>query len=305
MRMYIFGENALSYSQMKSLRHIGTSGLIQSSQNLDILWELKPKLDTQFKFSAFKTNSQGLRDKEYSKVKSADTFRIAVIGDSFTMGEGVEQQDIYHEILEQRFNALEDTRNFEFINFGVAGYSLVQYISTIKRKALEYKPDAIFIGFCAANDSKLPNLEAFKKPYQVKPVSNGFFHLYSMELLGDVYKKYYNKARGRFSGYNVDAQYVDERFKELREISESSNIPVIIAYIDNKSASADFNIISDLAKKYQFEFIDGTSNLPKQTLPENMIYLTDAHPNAKANQIIADTLFPQLFHSSIIFPNNT
>jgi len=294
MRYYIFGNNAWSYSQMKSVRHVGTAGIMQASQYLDILWELKPNLDTQHKLWPFKTNSQGLRDKEYSIEKPDGTYRIAVIGDSLTMAEGVAQENAYHSLLENKFNTNQNQLKYEFINFGVAGYSLVQYVSTIKRKALTYKPDLILLAFCGANDSKLPNLDAFNRPYQVKSESNGFFHFYSFELLGNVYKKLYKQLLGRFPGYNADPVYVEGKFQELALISKENALPIVIAYIENKSASADFKLIQDLGQKYGLPVIDGTKNFPEELSPQHMIYLTDGHPNATANKILADNLYPEL-----------
>lgn len=294
MRFYIFGANALSYSQMKSVRHVGKAGIMQASPYLDILWELKPNLDTQHKLWPFKTNAEGLRDKEYSIEKPENTFRVAVIGDSLTMAEGVAQENAYHSLIEEKLNQDRKELKYEFINFGVAGYSLVQYLSTIKRKVLNYKPDLILVAFCGANDSKLPNLEAFNKPYQVKSEGNGFFHFHSFELLGNVYKDLYKKLKGRVPGYNADANYVEGKFQELATISKENAVPVVIAFIENKSASTDYQLIQDLGKKYELQVIDGTKNFPKKLSTEHMIYLTDGHPNAAANKILAENLYPEL-----------
>ncbi len=298
MRWYIFGSNAWSYSQMKSVRHVGQSGLLQASSDLDVLWELRPNLDTNYKLWPFKTNSNGLRDKEYELSKPADTIRIAVIGDSFTMGEGIAIEDAYHSLLEERFNAAGDGKKFDFINFGVAGYSFVQYLGTIRRKVAKFHPDMILMGFCAANDSKVPNMEAFTKPYVVKPTINGFFHFHSLELLGDIYKDHYKKFLGRYSGYNADEKYVDQQFSELAKLTAELNIPLVVAYIDNKGASSDLDMVKNAANKYGYEFIDGTVNFAHDLSSDHIIYLTDNHPNAAANRIFADTIFPALRSTS-------
>lgn len=299
MRWYIFSDRAWSYEKMKSVRHVGKSGLLQASPYLDVLWELRPNLDTNYKFYPFRTNSKGLRDQEYSLDKPANTLRVAVLGDSFTMPEGVPIEEAYHSLLEERFNAEGNGRKYEFINFGVAGYSLIQYVTTIRRKVLEYKPDVIFIGFCAANDSKLPNMDNFNRPYRVKSEANGFFHFYSLELLGNVYKTYYKKLRGRYSGYNADPEYVETQFTELAKISVESRIPVVIAYIDNKAASADLELVRESALRHGFEFIDGTINFAPEISNKHIIYLTDKHPNGAANRVIADTLYPALRTSGL------
>ncbi len=301
MRFYIFGSNALSYSQMKSVRHVGKAGIMQASPHLDILWELKPNLNTQHKLWPLQTNSQGLRDKEYSIEKPENTFRIAVVGDSLTMAEGVPQESAYHSLLEEKFNQNKPELKYEFINFGVAGYSLVQYVSTIKRKVLTYKPDLILLAFCGANDSKLPNLDAFNRPYQVKSEGNGFFHFHSFDLVGNVYKDLYKKLRGRVPGYNADANYVEGKFQDIAQIAKESGVPIVIAFIENKSASTDFKLVQELAQKYGLTIIDGTKNFPKKPSVEHIIYLTDGHPNANANKILSENLYPEL--SEIISRN--
>jgi hypothetical protein len=210
------------------------------------------------------------------------------------MPEGVPIEEAYHTLLENRFNSTGSGRKYEFINFAVAGYSLIQYVTTIRRKVLEYSPDVILIGFCAANDSKLPNMENFKSPYKVKSEANGFFHFYSLEYLGNIYKTYYKKLRGRYSGYNADPEYVETQFAELAKISAEQRIPIVIAYIDNKAASADLIFVRESAQRYGFEFIDATVNFSREISEDHIIYLTDKHPNGKANIVLADTLYPIL-----------
>lgn len=293
MRWHMFGADAWSYSKMKSVRHVGRAELLQASPYQDILWELQPELNKLYKLKPFTTNADGVRDKAYSMTKLPGTFRIAVIGDSFTMGEGVAIEDSYPTVLEERFNA-EGQRSFEFINFAVAGYSLPQYIATIRRKALSYQPDLIFIGFCAANDSKKPNLEAFNKPYQLKSPGNGFLNFFFFEHIGNVYKRFYNYLRNRYPGYNADEDYLNLEFEKLRALTSEQRIPLVIAYIDNKAASSDYAMVRKAAERSGFGFIDGTKGFGPQIAPEHIIYKTDNHPNGTANRIMAEVLYPEL-----------
>ena len=293
-RLLIFGPKGLSYEAMRTADHVGRSGLLQASAHLDILWELRPNLSTQFKFHPFFTNSDGLRDREYSHNKPEKTFRVAVLGDSYTMGEGVSVEEIYHSVLEEKFNAVAKDSHFEFINFGVAGYSLPQYVATIRYKVAQFAPDLILIGFCAANDSEPPNFEAFKSPYKVLPPGTGFWRSYMFARVGDIYKRYYNILRHRQHGYNADLAFVDEQFKKLADLSHELKIPLLIAYIDNRAASSDLAPVQAAAAKYGFDFIDATGGFPEDRSTDHIIFLTDNHPNAVANRIMADSLFEQL-----------
>ena len=52
----------------------------------------------------FKTNKIGLRDKEYILKKPLHTYRVAVFGDSWTVGSGVKEENIYSSLLEDYYN---------------------------------------------------------------------------------------------------------------------------------------------------------------------------------------------------------
>lgn len=122
-------------------------------------------MDDYFKMKPIKTNSRGLRDKEYPLEKPPGTYRVAVIGDSFTFGDGVNAEEVYHSILEERLNRLSDSLRFEFINFGLAGYDLLNYLGVVEHKAMAYDPDLILIGFCGNNDDDLPEAKQWTEPF--------------------------------------------------------------------------------------------------------------------------------------------
>src|SRR5713226_9259940 len=69
-------------------------------------------------------NSDGLRDREHTKGKPANTVRIAVLGDSYTEALQVPFEESLCPILESKLKecALFPGQNIEVINFGVSGY---------------------------------------------------------------------------------------------------------------------------------------------------------------------------------------
>ncbi len=66
--------------------------------------------------TTFRTNSRGLRDKEYDLNKTEGKKRIVIVGDSFTWGFGVNDDEIYSERLESMLS------NTEVINLGVTAF---------------------------------------------------------------------------------------------------------------------------------------------------------------------------------------
>jgi hypothetical protein len=152
IRYYLYGTAGFSYTQLNSFKPLGISGLVQRAENDSILWEIKPNLDTVFKFSHFSTNSLGMRDKEYSLTKPANTKRIVVIGDSFAMGSGVSDSENYPTVLEELLGDNYKDINIEVLNFGVGGYGLRNYVAVLNEKAMAFDPDLVLIGFCGGND---------------------------------------------------------------------------------------------------------------------------------------------------------
>tara|TARA_B100000315_G_C14588363_1_gene594374 strand:+ start:2063 stop:3118 length:1056 start_codon:yes stop_codon:yes gene_type:complete len=93
-----------------------------------------------------KTNSQGLRDSEYSYEKPADTTRILGLGDSFQFGVGVEGEEVYLNVLEQNLNKNSNGK-YEVMNMGVLGYGLDQQQKYFNEEGKKYNPDIVILSF--------------------------------------------------------------------------------------------------------------------------------------------------------------
>lgn len=116
----------------------------------EIGWVNKPGVSGRFSGADFdveiKINSRGLRGEEAAYEKPEGKKRIAVLGDSFTWGYGVEQA--------QTFSAkLQELRpGTEVLNFGCSGYGQDQELLVLRRKALRYLPDLVVVSVHAASD---------------------------------------------------------------------------------------------------------------------------------------------------------
>ena len=99
-------------------------------------------------------NSDGLRDNEYSLVKPADTFRIAVLGDSFAEALQVTAKKTFWSVMERELNSCISFagKNVEVINFGVSGYGTAQELLILRHQAQKYDPDLIVLAFLTGND---------------------------------------------------------------------------------------------------------------------------------------------------------
>jgi lysophospholipase L1-like esterase len=94
-----------------------------------------------------KTNSHGLVDHEYSYEKPKDTFRLLLLGDSYTEAVQVQNDEKFAKILESRLNSTESRYKFEVINAGMSSFGTDQEWRFLKHYGIKYKPDMVILFF--------------------------------------------------------------------------------------------------------------------------------------------------------------
>jgi hypothetical protein len=297
IRFYLFGVDSLSYGKMKSVGSMGYTGYLQKSELPGVVYEFRPGIDSYFKLADFRTNSQGLRDKEYSVEKPENTFRVAVIGGSFTVPAGVEIDEAFHSILEDKLNKENRDLNYEFINFGVSGYRINNKVATLKYKALKYSPDLILF---VLDGSQFTQDE--EKEFKAKPVKNQFFQSFTYKLISK------NKL---FGNDDEDREYLDEQMagldkldqtlNELSLISKKRNIPICIVVLDHDYTHLGLSEeIKKLVLKNNLYYSNTIPAFKDTDLNEMTIYQIDIHPNSRANRIFADAIYNDLTSQSLL-----
>lgn len=297
IRFYLFGADSLSYSKMKSVGSMGYTGYLNKSDFPDVVYEFKPKLDSYFKLADFKTNSQGLRDKEYSLDKPANTFRVAVIGGSFTVPAGVELDEAFHSILEERLNQENPDLNYEFINFGVSGYRINNKIATLNHKALEYDPDLILF---VLDGSQFTEEE--EKEFIAKPKKNQFFQSFTYKLVSKS-KLFKNKDKHKefLEEHKAGLEELDGTMNQLSSISKRAKIPICIVVLDHDSSHLSLSAdIKELVEKNNLFFSNTIPYFQNTDIRDLTIYKIDIHPNSKANQMFAEAIYEDLSNQKLI-----
>mgnify|MGYP001386815693 CR=1 FL=1 len=121
----------------------------------DIIYELKPDLSVKFQGVDVAINSHGMRYRDVPLEKKEGTYRVALLGDSFVFGWGVEQSKTFASIFEKELPKYINKNNVEVLNFGVPGYSTFQEVAKFVAKDHLFKPDAVVVYFID-NDFGLP-----------------------------------------------------------------------------------------------------------------------------------------------------
>lgn len=289
VRYHLYGFDGLSYSQMQSHSTKRWRELIQLSDDNKLEYELQPNLDKHYLFKNFKTNSQGYNDRDYTIEKSDSTIRVAVIGDSYTMGWGIERKDIYHELIEKRLNSKSSTLKYEFINFAVAGYNFQNYIRVLETKAIRYKPDVILIGFCSKNDFRSPKGQTALRQERQKRNKKGFYSWYlfkfvSAQLLRRPVREDWKKKE--------NDEFVQSAFSDISDLSKKHDIPVAIAYLSVAHLPEDpLRLrIDHFSKINDFKFIDTSPLFANTNVKDYTLNFFDLHPNEEAHEFFATSI---------------
>ena len=99
-------------------------------------------------------NSDGLRDKEHSTTKPENTYRIAVIGDSFSEAIQVNAEDTFWSAIANQSPSCPalQGKKVKVINFGVGDYGTAQELMTLKHHVWKYSPDLVLLEIFTGND---------------------------------------------------------------------------------------------------------------------------------------------------------
>jgi hypothetical protein len=153
-------------AQMNDFRLVQSS-FFQRDEQLG--WVPRPQIAGEHPYNGtmvpFHTNSRGLRDRENSIQKTNGTTRIVVLGDSYTWGYRVRDEEVYPELLESLLG------NVDVINLGVTAYATAQELQYFKREGLQYRPDIVLLAFCL-NDFDEADGKVLRRAFAETAASN-------------------------------------------------------------------------------------------------------------------------------------
>ncbi len=123
-----------------------------------------------------KINSAGFRDVEHMIQKPENTYRILVLGDSYTEARQVALEDTFGRKVEQQLQSCERffPKRVEVINFGVPGYGNAEELLTLRALGWDYAPDLVLTMFFSGNDL-LDNFPQ-AKPNDDEYIPRPYFH---------------------------------------------------------------------------------------------------------------------------------
>lgn len=144
------------------LGNFAQSAMLQRSAEPEICLENAPSFDARYTGwlwrvppTRLRTNSLGGRGPEVAAQAPAGTLRVVALGDSFTFGQGVEEEDTWPMVAGATMVA--GGRPVEVLDFGVPGHGTPQSVALLERRLLPLEPDvvllAVFANDLSAEDS--------------------------------------------------------------------------------------------------------------------------------------------------------
>jgi lysophospholipase L1-like esterase len=154
------GDSALIWKNEPSARrtYLDVFSPVRTAQDrIDLLRRFIPTVPEEFRANhtwAVRINSDGYRGEELSVARGPSTVRIACVGDSWTFGMPVGQEQTYPSRVAAWLHQERPDLRYEVQNFGVLGYSSFQGLQLLKSRVLDFHPDVVVIGF-GMNDSEV------------------------------------------------------------------------------------------------------------------------------------------------------
>jgi lysophospholipase L1-like esterase len=251
----------------------------------------------------YRTNSLGLRDRERS-ARAPGTTRVLVIGDSYTWGYAVAEEEAFPQVAER---LLRDRLHseIEVINAGVPDYNSRQERALLEQILPIYQPDIVFLAY-VVNDAE-PATAMPTPPEEAYRHSRSWFLTEVAERLNRrVFRRRVlpsakdNTASSYLEGFeegSVKWRDSREAIRQMRDLSKAAGASFRVLIMPDFTQDFDdrysFGKIHDAVASWGRELDIPTDDLLANFRGEDHQLLWvpwDGHPNAEAHRRIAEFL---------------
>jgi hypothetical protein len=257
-------------------------------------------------------NAHGFRDRTFSADKPPGVYRIAVVGDSFTYGNGLKPQQRYTNLLDEW---LPD--QFEVLNFGIPGNNTPQHLDTLRTSVLPMNPDFVLLQWFV-NDVEGHDLSGRPRTAPVIPMPGLHRWLNANSALYTIANMRWAEAQIMLGKAPSYPEYLKARVADASGPDARRDAALLQEMVDrSRKSGSDMAIVlfpdpgQDLGEAYPFAFLHERvigvcqqEGIPCIDLRGDFAAVKDRralwvspfdnHPSAKANEIAALKILERL-----------
>jgi len=243
----------------------------------------------------YRTNSLGLRDEEVAREKPPGVFRIVGLGDSFTFGTGVRQEDLYLERLEAAL-AADAGRTVEVLNLGVPGYNTAHEVALLRHFGLSLGPDLLILCY-VVNDAEVivPRPRA-RPPRGGPPRSLLVAHLRHRLDTPRVQRRAIESTRRDHAPGAPGWALVRRKLAEAATLSRERGVPLVLVIFPNLWELDDYPFaevhakVAAVGRRLGLPVLDLHDAFRGRDGPSLWVHPANQHPNEEAHAIAAEAL---------------
>ncbi len=255
----------------------------------------------------YRTNAHGLRDRD-RPATAPGSKRVLVIGDSYTWGYAVAEDEAYPQVAERLLKE-RGRSDIEVINGGIPDYNSRQERQVLEQLMPVYVPDAVFLAY-VVNDAE-PSTAMPNNPEETYRHSRSWF---LTELAERLNRKVFRRRILPSAKDNVGSNYLDgfddgsvkwrdsrEAIRQMRDLCAAAGIPFTVLILPDVTQHFDdrygWRSIHDAVTRWGVEL-----NIPTFDLlslfrgedHETLLVPWDGHPNAEAHRRMAEFLVARI-----------
>lgn len=278
----------------------GWGGRAHRRSNLPgLAYELVPGLDRTVFDWHVRTNSLGMRDDE--PLQGPDVFRIAAVGDSFTFGYGVSQEETWTHLLERELDRSPASggRRVDVLSFGVSGYSTQDEVIVLEHRALPLEPDLVILQYCL-NDPETRPRQPLHKFFAEEPWWQ------RSHLLQKVVRRLRLRSYARCGGYlgwlydrdGENWQAVARNFERIGALCSAREITVVLVlfpavrpepFREYRHRGLHAQVFTE-GERHGFIPLDMLEIYEREPIDSLALAPDDTHPNARGHELAAEAL---------------